>query len=123
MIGDGANDLLAIKEADIGIGISNSDASYAATFTVQELFALDYIVREAKNSQRVAIEILRYLGIFSFLSVVLIVIMATEAAFFSPVQLLYIGLTKSILFSTALALSRPAEHQTIHTPSSNFLRA
>lgn len=37
MAGDGANDLLAIKEADVGVGISNSDASYGAAFTVQEL--------------------------------------------------------------------------------------
>lgn len=35
MAGDGANDLLAIREADIGIGISNSDASYGAAFTVE----------------------------------------------------------------------------------------
>jgi P-type E1-E2 ATPase len=34
MCGDGSNDLIAIREADIGIGVNNSDASYAATFTI-----------------------------------------------------------------------------------------
>jgi P-type E1-E2 ATPase len=34
MVGDGANDLLAIKESDIGIGIRNCDSSYAASFSV-----------------------------------------------------------------------------------------
>ncbi len=34
MVGDGANDLLAIKVADVGIGLSNTDASYAAAFTI-----------------------------------------------------------------------------------------
>lgn len=48
MVGDGANDLLAIKEADIGVGIRNCDSSYAANFSILELKCLDYIVREAK---------------------------------------------------------------------------
>jgi len=34
MVGDGANDLLAIREADIGVGISNCDSSYAASFSI-----------------------------------------------------------------------------------------
>lgn len=37
MVGDGANDLIAIKEADVGIGISSSDAVYSAAFAVGEL--------------------------------------------------------------------------------------
>jgi len=34
MVGDGANDLIAIKEANIGIGISSSDAVFSASFAV-----------------------------------------------------------------------------------------
>lgn len=37
MVGDGANDLIAIKQAHVGIGISSSDAVYSASFAVLEL--------------------------------------------------------------------------------------
>lgn len=52
MVGDGANDLIAIKEADIGIGISASDAIYSAAFAVKDLSQILGVVLESKNTER-----------------------------------------------------------------------
>jgi P-type E1-E2 ATPase len=35
MVGDGANDLIAIKEVHVGIGISTSDAVFSASFAIK----------------------------------------------------------------------------------------
>lgn len=57
MVGDGANDLIAIKEADVGIGIAASDAIYSASFTVSRLLQIEEIIREAKSTERQIFEI------------------------------------------------------------------
>ena len=44
MVGDGANDLIAIKEADVGIGISSTDAVYSASFSIKDLSQIIEII-------------------------------------------------------------------------------
>jgi magnesium-transporting ATPase (P-type) len=51
MVGDGANDLMAIREANVGIGINNSDAVYSADFTITSLNQVALIVKEGKAGE------------------------------------------------------------------------
>ena len=37
MVGDGSNDIMAIKEENIGIGINNCDSSFASDYSVDKL--------------------------------------------------------------------------------------
>lgn len=45
MCGDGANDLLALREADLSLGIEESDSSYGSSFTIGKLQDANAIIR------------------------------------------------------------------------------
>ncbi len=50
MVGDGANDLIAIKDADVGVGISSGDAVYSASFSVTNLKQIIELISESKST-------------------------------------------------------------------------
>ncbi|TXH60443.1 MAG: hypothetical protein E6Q89_00850 [Bacteroidia bacterium] len=60
MCGDGANDLMAIRQSDVGMGINDSDASYGATFAIVNMLNVDEIVRDSKAATTNIVEMIRY---------------------------------------------------------------
>jgi P-type E1-E2 ATPase len=61
MVGDGANDLMAIREADIGFGICSSDAVYSSDFTIKTLSQVEIIVREGRAGELKIMELLLFI--------------------------------------------------------------
>lgn len=121
MCGDGANDLMAIKEADIGIGISNSDASYSASFTINNLLDVDYIIRDSKATITNLLEIIRYYEFIQFIKIPACLIMVTDSAYWNEGQLLFFNFTSTVIYPIFMARGFPSLTITPKIPNGNLL--
>lgn len=121
MVGDGANDLMALKQADVGLGISETDASYGACFSIEKLMNVEDVIRESKSTATIVVECLRYYGTISFLKITCAVLMMTESTYFSASQLSYFNFTSTLIIPIAITLGSPSSLTTPLKPLTNML--
>ena len=108
MCGDGANDLMAIRQSDVGIGINDSDASYGASFTIINMLDIDYIIRDSKATACNIIEMIRYYEFISFLKIPCSLLLVTDTSYWNLGQLLYYNFTSTVIYPIFLALGKPS---------------
>ena len=123
MCGDGANDLMAIRQSDVGIGINDSDASYGASFTIINMLDIDYIIRDSKATTCNIIEMIRYYEFISFLKIPCSLLLVLDTSYWNLEQLLYYNFTSTVIYPIFMALGRPSENTTKKIPRGNFMGA
>lgn len=76
MVGDGANDCIALKTADIGISLSEAEASIAASFTskVQDISCVIKLLREGRAALVTSFSCFKYMALYSMVQFVTIVL-------------------------------------------------
>ena len=67
MCGDGANDCAALKTADCGISLSETEASIAAPFTskVQNITAARHLLREGRANLATNVQAFKFIMLYA----------------------------------------------------------
>lgn len=123
MCGDGANDCGALKAADIGISLSEAEASVAAPFTSTQpdISCVIDVIKEGRAALVTSFSCFKYMALYSLIQFTSITILYNLASSLGDFQFLYIDLF--IILPVAVAMARTLPYPVLHTkrPTANLV--
>jgi len=123
MCGDGANDCGALKAADLGISLSEAEASVAAPFTSSspDISCVIEVIKEGRAALVTSFSCFKYMALYSLIQFTSITILYSFASSLGDFQFLYIDLF--IILPVAVAMARTLPYPSIHPkrPTANLV--
>jgi len=110
--GDGANDMGGLKSADVGLSLSQAEASVAAPFTSEDIRAVEQLCREGRNAVTTSCNLFNFMIIYSlceYFSVLLLYGAPSFSTSFTNANYLYIDIFLVFPFAIGMSASRPAK--------------
>lgn len=101
MCGDGANDCGALKVADMGISLSEAEASIAAPFTsaIQDISCVVVLLREGRCALTTSFQCFKFIELYSMIQFTSVTLLYFQGANLTDNQFLYIDLAVLIPLS------------------------
>lgn len=121
--GDGANDCGALKAADVGISLSEAEASVAAPFTSQvfEISCVLDVIREGRSSLVTSFSCFKYMSLYSAIQFITVTILYKRGTNLGDFQFLYIDLFLILPLAIFMSWSKPFEKLAIKRPTANLV--
>ncbi|EPT04465.1 hypothetical protein FOMPIDRAFT_1156644 [Fomitopsis schrenkii] len=114
MCGDGANDCAALKAADVGLSLSEAEASVAAPFTSRtpDIHCVLEVIKEGRAALVTSFSCFKYMALYSLIQFTTITLLYSFASSLGDFQFLYIDLF--IIIPIAVTMGRTAPFPKIH---------
>ncbi|KAL5485211.1 hypothetical protein ACEPAI_7853 [Sanghuangporus weigelae] len=114
MCGDGANDCAALKAADVGISLSEAEASVAAPFTSRtpDISCVLDVIKEGRAALVTSFSCFKYMALYSLIQFTTITLLYSFASSLGDFQFLYIDLF--IIIPIAVTMGRSLPYPQIH---------
>ncbi|KAA1476776.1 P-type ATPase [Dentipellis sp. KUC8613] len=114
MCGDGANDCAALKAADVGLSLSEAEASVAAPFTSKtpDIGCVLEVIREGRAALVTSFSCFKYMALYSLIQFTTITLLYSFASSLGDFQFLYIDLF--IIIPVAVTMGRTLPFPRIH---------
>ncbi|KAJ6499197.1 hypothetical protein C8R45DRAFT_981502 [Mycena sanguinolenta] len=115
MCGDGANDCAALKAADVGISLSEAEASVAAPFTAStpDIGCVIEVIKEGRAALVTSFSCFKYMALYSMIQFTTVTLLYSFASSLGDFQFLYIDLF--IIIPVAVAMGRTLPYPRIHS--------
>ncbi|KAJ1023230.1 hypothetical protein NDA16_003383 [Ustilago loliicola] len=111
MTGDGANDCGALKSADVGLSLSEAEASVAAPFTskYKDISAIIHLIREGRSTLSVSFAMFLFMSNYSLAEYFTVLLLYGKATSLDNAEYLMIDIFCILPVAIGLANSRPAK--------------
>lgn len=115
MCGDGANDCGALRAADVGISLSEAEASVASPFTskIQNISCVPLLIREGRCSLVTSFSLFRYMAMYSLIQFSSVLILYTMRTNLADLQFLFFDLI--LVTVLALVMGKGGPSEILHT--------
>ena len=121
--GDGANDCGALKAADIGISLSEAEASVAAPFTskIFDISCVLDVIKEGRSSLVTSFACFQYMSLYSAIQFITVSILYSRGSNLGDFQFLYIDLCLIVPIAIFMSWSKPYDKLCRKRPSANLV--
>ena len=123
MCGDGANDNIALRTADVGVSLSKEESSIAASFTsiIPDISCLPNLLKECKSSLVNSIQIFKFMIMYSIIQFLTIICLIRNQSFLTNYQSISVDIFIVLPLASLYPLTEPYGKLTHHKPSGNLV--
>lgn len=121
--GDGANDCGALKAADVGLSLSEAEASVAAPFTSRqpEITCFIELIREGRCALVTSFSCFKYMALYSLIQFTTITLLYSLPSSLGDFQFLYIDLFIIIPIAVTMGRTHPYGRIAAKRPTANLV--
>uniref|UniRef100_A0A060TCR2 Cation-transporting ATPase n=1 Tax=Blastobotrys adeninivorans TaxID=409370 RepID=A0A060TCR2_BLAAD len=120
--GDGANDCGALKAADVGVSLSEAEASVAAPFTSSkfEISCVLDVIKEGRCALSTSFSCFKYMSMYSAIQFVSVTILYSLGSNLGDFQFLWIDLFLILPIAIFMAWAKPFDVLSIKRPTASL---
>jgi cation-transporting ATPase 13A2 len=123
MCGDGANDCSSLKTADIGVSLSEAEASIAAPFTskVQDISCIVKLLREGRCALSNSFQCFKYIVVYSMIQFITVTLLYTSFSAVGDYQFLWIDLFMIFPLAIFMSYTKANKQLSTYLPTTNLI--